>query len=368
MRFLVLTLGTRGDLELFRTLALALQARGHQATIATSPFYRAAIEAAGLDYLPVGDSSLEDAVGALRSAGASDDLVERTRRFYESWLRPQLGQALAALSRVAARYDAFISNLKLVLKRGGEVLPGVSVTYDPPLDLSDLPRFGPPRAEILDLVALDQQLIDPEGRWDPRYRFTGFWTDGATPVPALSAELEEFLEAGSAPVVVTLGSMAFAEPKRTLAMVRETLRRAGQRGVIVRGWSRIAELQADREVLIVDEAPYASLFPRASAVVHHGGVGTVAAALRAARASVILPQVACQRVFAELLAQAELSAGSLAPVELSVDRLAPLIDRAVCDERLRHGAERWSVQVRNKNGAERAAELIEAHTENLRRV
>ena len=47
-------------------------------------------------------------------------------------------------------------------------------------------------------------------------------------------------------------------------------------------------------VLVIDEAPYELLFAHAAAVVHHGGVGTLAAVLRAGKPSIILPQVACQ--------------------------------------------------------------------------
>lgn len=366
MRFLILTLGTRGDLELFRTLGLALCARGHAVTIASSPFHAAALEATGLDFLPVGDSTRDDAVAALRAAGESDDLVERTRRFYAAWLRPQLNQALVTLARVATQFDAFISNLKLVLKRGGEILPGVSVTYDPPQQLADLPRYGPPRPEVLDLVALPRPLIDPDGCWAPRYEFTGFWTPPVA-TSTMPVELARFLDAGSSPVVVTLGSMAFAEPAQVLSVIRESLRHIGQRGVIVRGWSPFASDVVDRDLLVIDEAPYELLFARGAAIVHHGGVGTLAAALRAARSSVILPQVDCQSAFAELLARAKLSAGSLEPRELAAERLAALVDMAIHDERLRRSAERWSELVRRERGAERAAELIEAHAENLRR-
>jgi UDP:flavonoid glycosyltransferase YjiC (YdhE family) len=367
MRFLILTLGTRGDLELFLTLGLALRERGHQVTIASSPFNAVAIERLGIQFLPVGDSDYATAVTALRAAGESDDLVVRTRRFYELWLRPQLNQSLVAISRVAAEFNAFISNLKIVLKRDGELIPGVSVTYDPPLQLADLPCYGPPRAQVLDLVAFNKELVDPDHEWPSRFKFTGFWTRAASE-SVLCDDVTRFLDAGPAPVVVTLGSMAFEEPARMLAIVCAALKRTGQRGVLVRGWSGYETIEAEGDLLVVDEAPYEMLFPRAAAIVHHGGVGAVAASLRAGRPSVLLPQVACQRAFGELLMRAELAAGSIASRDLTADALAHAIDAAIHDARYRRSTERWSKMISEERGAERAAALVEAHLETLRRV
>jgi len=82
MRALILTLGTRGDLELFLTLGRALSARGHEVTVASSPFNAAAVERAGLQFAAAGNAGTrEQLVAALREAGRSTNLVERTKSF-----------------------------------------------------------------------------------------------------------------------------------------------------------------------------------------------------------------------------------------------------------------------------------------------
>jgi UDP:flavonoid glycosyltransferase YjiC (YdhE family) len=370
MRALILTLGTRGDLELFLILGRALAARGHEVTVAGSLFNAAAVERAGLQFAAAGNAGTrEQLVAALRSAGRSPDLVERTRAFYEAWLRPQLGQAIQAIAPLTKQTDVFINNLKLLLRRGEHVLPAVSVTYDPPLQLDDLSRFGPQRAEVLDLVAMPQALIDPERRWDARYRFTGFWTPpDRADVDSLPPRVQEFLANGPAPIVFTLGSMAFADPQSISKCIVNALELSGRRGILVRGWA-LGEIDehASPNVLVVDEAPYEPLFAHAAAVAHHGGVGTLAAVLRAGKPSIILPQIACQRVFGEILRHERLAAGAIVPSSLTPEALANCIAATTTDAALAVSALKWRERLLAEDGAARAAEWIETHAEGLRR-
>ncbi len=54
MRIFILTLGTRGDFELFCTLGRDLRRRGHHVVLGTSGFYAQATEAAGLEWTAIG--------------------------------------------------------------------------------------------------------------------------------------------------------------------------------------------------------------------------------------------------------------------------------------------------------------------------
>jgi rhamnosyltransferase subunit B len=44
-----------------------------------------------------------------------------------------------------------------------------------------------------------------------------------------------------------------------------------------------------RDILLVDRAPHQLLFPRAAAIVHQGGIGTTAQALRSGRPAIVVP-------------------------------------------------------------------------------
>lgn len=134
------------------------------------------------------------------------------------------------------------------------------------------------------------------GLWSPSFRgpasddpphsvICGFpWDGGYAGDASLSPEVERFLE-GEAPVVVGLGTSARAEGEKVYRAAAEAALERGARVLVVG-----AELGiSDERALCVPAAPYARVFPRAQVIVHHGGAGTTAEALRAGRPSVILP-------------------------------------------------------------------------------
>jgi UDP:flavonoid glycosyltransferase YjiC (YdhE family) len=362
MRVLVTTLGTRGDLEIFLALARALARRGHAVRFASSPFHLERVRAAGLEAAALGSGEREALVAILRALAPVTDKERRTRLYAERWLAPQLAAARARLPALAADADYFVSNLKLALRRGGRLLPGAAVTYDPPLALDGFARTGALAhgEALLDLVALPQELVDPERCWPRHLVFTGFWSDAApaacAPPPALAA----FVRDGPPPVVATLGSMAMLEPAPLLAALRGALARAGRRAVVVGGWSA-PPAAADPGILWLPEADYDWLFPRALCVLHHGGTGTVAAVLRAGRPSILLPQLACQERFAERLAAAGLVAGCFDAAALAPEPLAAAITRAHADPALAAAARRWQQGVAQERGVEAAVDAIEGH-------
>jgi rhamnosyltransferase subunit B len=109
---------------------------------------------------------------------------------------------------------------------------------------------------------------------------------------ALEPRLAAFLNEGPAPIVFTLGSFVPEVSGNVFYEVSLRAARAlGQRAVLLAGpreAERMAAL-AGADAYICAEAPHALLFPRALCVVHHGGIGTSAEALRAGRPQVVVP-------------------------------------------------------------------------------
>jgi UDP:flavonoid glycosyltransferase YjiC (YdhE family) len=363
MRVLVLSMGTRGDVELGALLGGALRRRGHRVTLAASSFHRALAEAEGLDWSSVGSGTREQLVALMRELLALPDLAARGAGYHRRWIHPQLAESMGELESAIARSDYVVNNLKLVWRRGGTVAPGAALTYEPPSVVDHLAahatRTADHRGRILELVALNRQLVDPEHRWGDVYRFTGFWSHPERGVP--SAQLAGFVDAGPPPVVLTLGSMAAARPAAWLAAASAALDRAAARAVIVAGWSELATqaLRSER-ILVVEEAPYDWLLPRASCVVHHGGCGTVAATLRAGRPSIVMPHTTSQRNFAAILTRERLACGTLDPASMTADELADALLRAA-DPTVAAAAARWRETIRGESGLSTAADLVEAH-------
>jgi rhamnosyltransferase subunit B len=112
---------------------------------------------------------------------------------------------------------------------------------------------------------------------------------------SLPPRLEAFLAAGPAPLVFTLGSAAVNIPGEFYRESLTAARRLGRRAVLLVGPDgdlSIAEGAAD--AVAVAYAPYSLLFPRAAAVVHQGGVGTIQQALRAGRPQLVVPHLGDQ--------------------------------------------------------------------------
>ena len=370
MHVSMLILGTRGDLELFLMLGRELGSRGHRVVLASSAFYEARVRGVGLQWEQIGDGSLEELVSILRSLPSGPDHKRRVESYYRRWVRPQISASVDRIKCMAGAADYFINNLRSVWTRGGEVIPGANVTYDPPGSVGNLAKYAPRLLEregaVREIVALNKALIDPENRWGDRYRFTGFWQHREPSPWHPSAELVQFLDGGAPPVVVTMGSMVMFDTDDFVGRVVEALRLSGQRGVVVSGWSGLSGLDSSSgTVYCASEIPYDWLFPRASCVIHHGGCGTVAAVLRAGRPSILLPQISSQEHFGEILSRENLVTGVYAVDTVPPDDLAAAIRRALTDDGCGESARHWQKVVAEDPGVGAAADLIEAHRDEL---
>lgn len=104
---------------------------------------------------------------------------------------------------------------------------------------------------------------------------------------SLSADLLEFVAKGSPPVVFTAGTGMlhaehfFAESIKACAL-------SGQRGIVLTPFRKQLPETIPSHIHYCDYASFAELFPLASAIVHHGGIGTIAEALAAG-----VPQIIC---------------------------------------------------------------------------
>jgi len=124
------------------------------------------------------------------------------------------------------------------------------------------------------------------------------------------AEIEAFLKAGAPPVYIGWGSMIAVSPEFMTKLAVSSLKEAGKRGVVLRGWAALApELLVDQDlieyakanVLFITTAPHEWLMPQCAACVIHGGSGTTAASFRSGKPTIITPVWLDQHDFAKAL-------------------------------------------------------------------
>ncbi len=350
-RYLFTTLGSLGDLHPYIAVGIGLRERGHAVTIASSEPYRAKVEGEGLLFRPLrpdlpnlpdatGDTeiwrrimhprtgpeyvfrklimpwleqSFEDTVAAAREA---DVLVGHVIAFAtptvaEHLKKPWMSIALQPSIFLSALDPPVISGASFLSPLHARV-PGFSRLFfrfarrvvrrwgDPVNELRRRLGLRPFRNPVFDDMFspwgtqawFSRVLAQPRADWPARTVVTGFpFYDRLEPRQGLSPGLAEFLDAGPAPVVFTLGSTAVFDAG---AFYSESLRAVGKigcRAVLLIGRdarNRPSGLVPD-SVFVAEYAPYSELLPRAAATVHQGGVGTTAQALRAGRPMIVVP-------------------------------------------------------------------------------
>lgn len=118
----------------------------------------------------------------------------------------------------------------------------------------------------------------------------------------------DWIDAGSPPVYVGLGSMPVADPAQAVAMVDDVCETLGERALIcLSGWDR--ESPHPDRTMIVESVNHSVVFPRCRAIVHHGGSGTTAAGVRAGVPSVVLWMGADQPAWARKVEELGIGAG-----------------------------------------------------------
>jgi UDP:flavonoid glycosyltransferase YjiC (YdhE family) len=154
------------------------------------------------------------------------------------------------------------------------------------------PLFDAKHSPYLVLALFSRVLGQEQKDWPPHPLITGFcYYDADAGNAALPAELEEFLAAGPAPVVFTLGSAAVLAAGRFYEFSAKAAMRLGVRAVLLIGSDprNRPRQEMPKSICVAEYAPFSGLFPRAAMVVHQGGVGTTAQCLRAGKPMLIMP-------------------------------------------------------------------------------
>jgi len=180
-------------------------------------------------------------------------------------------------------------------------------------------------------------------------------------------EMEGFLAAGEPPLVMTLGSFAGLDGADILRGGVEAARHLRRRILVVTGHEDAKNFvhPAGPDVLVRGYAPHSTVFSRAAAVIHHGGAGTAAQALRSGRPQLILPFFADQPDNAGRIAR--LGCARVLPrrtftARRAAEHIRALLERPGYEE----NARRVAREIAKEDGAVEAARLVADLTEGAR--
>jgi len=215
------------------------------------------------------------------------------------------------------------------------------------------------------LFAADPALASPPADWRSPCQQTGsWWLEQTQPLPE---EVERFLAAGPAPIYIGFGSMPIKNPLARLRVLVEAVHASGCRALISAGWAGLGEQAVlPASCLPVGALNHSRLFPRLSAVVHHGGAGTTAAAARAGVPQVVIPHLFDQPYWAARVHALGVAPAPL-PKNVRAAQLATAIRTAQSDSGLARSARQLGEQLQASDGATATVRILESRHANRQR-
>ncbi len=409
MKIVLITGGTRGDVQPFVALALGLRKAGHEVRLATHEDFRSLAEDHELPFSPIcgsffellqsdlGRAWLESAGSFSRYKAAFADLFGPV---LHDWVRDQVaavGDAEAIITHpmvVAPMHAAEKNDIPLVVASLVPFVPTGEFNVFTP-DLFFLRGFGN-RAlwkkqyrvgwEITGAThnILRQQMgLSPifDSGWEEqqrrRYPILHLYSRHLVPHPrdfpdfvrttgfchlpskasAPPARLLDFLDSGPPPLYLGFGSMTGYDPERLLELSVDAVRTQKQRAVFVSGWGG-ASIEAD-DVLCLPEVDHDFLFPRVRAALHHGGAGTLAASLRAGKPTAVVPFFGDQPFWGYRAYKAGVAPRPLPKSKLTRQSMSGVIAELLGSEKLHARSEILGQELSREDGVRAAVRAVE---------
>jgi rhamnosyltransferase subunit B len=211
------------------------------------------------------------------------------------------------------------------------------------------------------VLALFSSVLAPaQSDWPRQTTITGFpFLEETASHAEVPPALDEFLAAGPAPVVFTLGTSAVLNPGPFYAESVKAVRSLGVRAVMLDGESGPG-IPGGRDILRIAYAPHGYLFSKAAAVVHAGGIGTCARAMRAQLPMMIVPFAYDQPDNALRLVRLGV-ARTVARNSYTARRAAREIGALLSDARYSTNVHRVSQVIESEDGTSAACDALERY-------
>ena len=229
---------------------------------------------------------------------------------------------------------------------------GLPPGSDPLLDSHHSPE--------LVLALFSRHLGARQPDWPAQTQITGFpFSDQEDATAGLPPELAGFLDDGPPPVVFTLGSAAVMNAGRFYEFSAAAAERLGCRAVLVTGHDPRNQpvRPLPPRMIAIPAAPFSQLFPRASAIVHQGGIGTTAQAMRSGRPMLVVPYSHDQPDNAARVVRLGI-ARTVSRHRYAPARAAAGLSRLLNDPAYRERSAETGKRLRDENGVEAACDAI----------
>ncbi|UII31460.1 glycosyltransferase [Fulvivirga ulvae] len=406
MKIAIFTLGTQGDVQPFAVLGQALKKRGHQVTLSTTKNFDALVKSYDIDFLPV-EADFHEFLNSEEGRKMMKNPF-RAKKKLSIWVYPMIYKAMKAFYKLSKESDRVIFHVKTMGDYFADqfpekmikanVVPAIEYTTEfvnPIFSALPIPSFlnrltyklsdlgvslmmkpvkefrrdeGLPlkfkKPTLPSIYGISNHYLKKPNDYPDHSHFTGFWTSPSS--TELEEDLVDFINQGSAPLLITFGSMTF-ETKMDLPKAIEKLSdELKVRVIVVKGWgfNNTKTLDKNPNIKVIKSAPYDKLFTHVKAVINHGGIGTISACLMAGKpffACPVLYPLGDQHFWATIGYQKGVA---LKPKNLKSMTEKDLIENSralLSTESLYKNSIALSKKIKQENGLQKAIELIEGN-------
>jgi vancomycin aglycone glucosyltransferase len=418
MRVILTSHGSTGDIYPIIALGVAMEKAGHRVRFATMPHYKADIEAAGLEFLPLCPDweqvDLSYWMGRLQKIRTP---IYQLREIYVS-AKAYIPEMIRRMDAALADTDLLVSSYlfpmnKSIADRHGVPFATYAFTHqvipspDYPPENIPSPRWLPRRMRrawngwlwksanlIVDrvingtvgdhlraaglpkvtgffstpadrvLVGVSEQLMRPRhAETDLRFRFTGYCRWQSPVDAALEAELQAFTRGAPVPVL-TFGSMVYENSGSYMERLLQAWPK-NKKIIVQRGWAQFPALAEDGHIKVIGKVSHDQLFRFASAVIHHGGAGTTASALHSGKPQLVVPHIGDQFFFGSEVER--LGCGLRLRKKHWPEQLHPMLEKLKAKPGIQENAQSVQALLLKENGPQRAIAELEHYVDECKR-
>lgn len=389
MKIAILTLGTRGDVQPYIALGQKLIAENHEACICTGASFEDLIKSYGISFHKASAdlmAILETPEGKAMFEGKFSNPV-KLMKYAKEVITPAYRKSMDDFLEAAHGADLIIYHPKALgacdiaefYGIPAICMPPVPITYPisefPNLALSATGNFGPtfnklsyslnqlaessyikqinefrqsklsmkPRRAgaykdsvgqhpLRTIYPISPSLFEDVSSWNGHVDVTGFCFVSESG-RELDRDVQDFLNQGEPPILITFSSMPLKEPEKFLEDLTKALEATKMRAILLTGSSGLKTKGKDNllaveaaNLLAIKAAPHRLIMPLCSGIIHHGGAGTTAEALLSGTPQAIIPFNVDQPFWANRLYKLGLSLKPLKVKDLQKETLIQLIE------------------------------------------
>ncbi len=169
------------------------------------------------------------------------------------------------------------------------------------------------------LYQISPALYPKPSNWPDCAHITGFFARNQNRDYQPDPDLEAWLEKYPKAVLLTFGSMSNPKPLEISTEIIRLLKKLGIPAIVNLSWGGLQKIDSSGEsVFYVNQIPYDWILPKLYGIIHHGGSGTVHYAAKSGSVQLVVPHIMDQYFWNRLI-----FANGLGPLGTSIHNFDP---------------------------------------------